>query len=121
MTPDNRFTLSFNVDHNRAVDLHDAGGGDYRAVVVVGPGGLESYALHSTSAWDEIKPIPFPTSPPHERRGLLPLECQQRVDAVLSGQPHINGKPCCGRPTRTGQLCRARVAVAGRACPWHRR
>lgn len=120
MTPHNRFTLSFTVDHNRAVDLHDVGGGDYRVVVVVGPGGLESYALHSTSDWDQSTPIPIPKSPPHEWLAPLPVEYRRRIDAVMSGKPHIDGAPCCGRPTLTGQLCRARVAVLGQACHRHR-
>jgi hypothetical protein len=120
MTPHNRFTLSFTVDHNRAVDLHDAGGGDYRAVVVVGPGGLESYALHSTKDWDQTAPIPIPKSPEHERMGPLPLNYRRLIDAVMSGKPHDNGVSLCGQPTRTGRLCRARVAVLGHACHRHR-
>ena len=120
MTPHNRFTLSFTVDHNRAVDLHDVGGGDYRAVVVVGPGGLESYALHSIKDWDQTSPIPIPKSPQHEWLAPLTKEYRRRIDAVMSGKPHENGVPLCGSPTRSGKLCRNRVAITGLACPPHR-
>jgi hypothetical protein len=109
----------YRFDNRRAVALNDVGGGDYQAVVVLGPDDEESYALLSISAFKANEPFPAVMVPGHEWLGRLPSECRNRVEAVLSGKPHRHGVPCCGRITLNGQPCCNQVRLPGWPCYLH--
>lgn len=103
---------SFIFDPDRSVGFDDVGGGDYRVVVALEPGGTTTFMLYSPAESEQLKSIAIPDTPPHEQRGPLPPAFQRRIHAVLGHR--------CGRPTRTGQVCRKRVPATGQACWCHR-
>jgi hypothetical protein len=103
---------SFIFDPDRSVGFDDVGGGDYRVVVALEPGGATTFLLYSPAECQALQSIPIPETPPHEKLGPLPANFQSRTDATVGSR--------CGRPTRTGKLCQAKVAEPGLACRWHR-
>ena len=103
---------SFIFDPGCAVGFGDVGGGDYRVVAALEPGGTTTFMLHSPAECEQLKSISIPDPPAHERRGPLPPDIRKRIESVIGHR--------CGRPTRTGNRCQARVAAANAACRWHR-
>lgn len=103
---------SFIFDPGSSVSFDDVGGGDYRVVVALEPGGSTTFMLYSPAECERLKSIPIPETPPHEQRGPLPPDFHRRIHVVLVHR--------CGRPTRAGQVCQKKVAATGLACCWHR-
>ncbi len=106
-------------DPRRLVSLDDVGSGDYQAAVILDPDDEETYALLSTSAFKANVPFPASKVPFHEYLGRLPYWYQKRVEVVMSGMPHRDGMPCCGRLTQSGQSCRNQVRRLGSPCYLH--
>ena len=102
---------SFIFDPDRSVGFDDVGGGDYRVVVALQPGGTATFMLYSPTECEKFKHIPIPETPAHELRGPLPPDFQRRIHVVAGHR--------CGRPTRAGRFCQRKVAVPGQACRWH--
>lgn len=111
--------LRFNPHHLVALD--DVGGRGYQAAVILDPDGEETYALLSTSALEAKVPFKATVVPFHESLGRLPNFYQRRIEVVMSGKPHRDGMPCCGRLTQVGQSCRKHVRYLGKACYLHRK
>jgi len=103
---------SFIFDPDRSVGFDDVGGGDYRVVVALQPGGTATFVLYSPAECERFKHIPIPETPAHELHGPLPAGFQRRIHVVLGHR--------CGRPTRAGRGCRKKVVATAQACWWHR-
>jgi hypothetical protein len=119
LNDENPARIWFRFDRRRAVALDDVGGGDYRAVVVMGPDDEEGYALLSTSALRANEPFPPVVVPGHEWAGRLPFEYRRCIEAVMSGKPRREGVPCCGRLTLSGNPCRNQVRLPRSPCYLH--
>lgn len=98
------------IDGARSCCLCAAGSAGWRAVVTIGPDGVEHLALIHQDAIGREHYDAAATTAAHEQTGRLPAEYAERVGLV------------CGAPARTqnGRPCRNRVTTQGERCQWHK-
>jgi hypothetical protein len=110
------------IDERRSACLCDIGGGGYLAAVAVAADGSEHLVVAEfESMGDEtVRYDGSCAAVVHEQLGVLPLETALRLTinqrATRCGPDTIR----CGRRTKLGRPCRARVLFEGDACAWHR-
>lgn len=97
-------------DPYRSAFLWDVGLPHFAAAVTVDADGHDKLWVLSAAAMDEDLPDVGDPDQPHEKLGRLPAAIRDRIWGVFR----------CGRPTRSGQPCRIRVAESGGACGSHR-
>lgn len=97
------------IDSARSVRLWDVGGTDLMAAMTVGPNGEDTLWIVDEKQLGRAGTDHGDEKPAHELVGQLPQAVRDRIWKPLR----------CGRRTRLGRPCRARVLSPGEPCAHH--